>query len=179
MWCWHVHKPFRVPQKWWWWRRSTKTQSWIKRSRPYGRKMKHLWNATRWKHCACTFKICQKTNLSWLTFVNKSPNLRNHFMSLLWKNNMVRGQWAHKKALYLFALLFCDVLQEVEEDKKRAEQEGMSLHSRKGKPDDLTITINKSSNVSCFIPAQTNTRHSKPDDIKSLALIVLLNLQWG
>ncbi|RXN35017.1 putative protein C15orf52-like isoform X3 [Labeo rohita] len=36
--------------------------------------------------------------------------------------------------------------QEVEEDKKRAEQEGMSLHSRKGKPDDLTITINKSSN---------------------------------
>ncbi|XP_059377131.1 coiled-coil domain-containing protein 9B-like [Carassius carassius] len=36
--------------------------------------------------------------------------------------------------------------QEVEEDKKRAEQEGMSLHSRKGKTDDLTITINKSSN---------------------------------
>ncbi|XP_042609236.1 coiled-coil domain-containing protein 9B-like isoform X4 [Cyprinus carpio] len=36
--------------------------------------------------------------------------------------------------------------QEVEEDKKRAEQEGMLLHSRKGKADDLTITINKSSN---------------------------------
>uniref|UniRef100_A0A9J7XIE1 Coiled-coil domain containing 9B n=1 Tax=Cyprinus carpio carpio TaxID=630221 RepID=A0A9J7XIE1_CYPCA len=36
--------------------------------------------------------------------------------------------------------------QEVEEDKKRAEQEGMSLHSRKGKTDDLSITINKSSN---------------------------------
>ncbi|XP_059375487.1 coiled-coil domain-containing protein 9B-like [Carassius carassius] len=36
--------------------------------------------------------------------------------------------------------------QEVEEDKKRAEQEVMPLHSRKGKPDDLTITINKSSN---------------------------------
>ncbi|XP_073683682.1 coiled-coil domain-containing protein 9B [Garra rufa] len=36
--------------------------------------------------------------------------------------------------------------QEVEEDKKRAEQEGMSFHSRKGKSDDLTITINKSSN---------------------------------
>ncbi|XP_073784119.1 coiled-coil domain-containing protein 9B isoform X2 [Danio rerio] len=34
--------------------------------------------------------------------------------------------------------------QEVEEDKKRAEQEEMSFHSRKGKPDDLTITINKS-----------------------------------
>ncbi len=45
----------------------------------------------------------------------------------------------------------CDVLQEVEEDKKRAEQEVMPLHSRKGKADDLTITINKSSNVSCFI----------------------------
>ncbi|XP_026142191.1 coiled-coil domain-containing protein 9B-like isoform X3 [Carassius auratus] len=36
--------------------------------------------------------------------------------------------------------------QEVEEDKKRAEQEGMSLRSRKGKTDDLTISINKSSN---------------------------------
>lgn len=51
---------------------------------------------------------------------------------------------------------FYDVLQEVEEDKKRAEQEGMLLHSRKGKADDLTITINKSSNVSYFIPAQTH-----------------------
>ncbi|XP_067310999.1 coiled-coil domain-containing protein 9B [Pseudorasbora parva] len=36
--------------------------------------------------------------------------------------------------------------QEVEEDKKRAEQDGMSLHSRKGKLDDLSITINKSNN---------------------------------
>ncbi|XP_048048127.1 coiled-coil domain-containing protein 9B isoform X2 [Megalobrama amblycephala] len=36
--------------------------------------------------------------------------------------------------------------QEVEEDKKRAEQEGMSLPCRKGKLDDLSITINKSSN---------------------------------
>ncbi|KAK1793388.1 hypothetical protein P4O66_011771 [Electrophorus voltai] len=34
--------------------------------------------------------------------------------------------------------------QEVEEDKKRAEQEGMALHSRKGKVEDLIITINKS-----------------------------------
>ncbi|XP_061651148.1 coiled-coil domain-containing protein 9B isoform X3 [Phyllopteryx taeniolatus] len=33
---------------------------------------------------------------------------------------------------------------EVEEDKKRAEEEGMALHSRKGKADDLTITVNKS-----------------------------------
>ncbi|TRY92501.1 hypothetical protein DNTS_028201 [Danionella cerebrum] len=36
--------------------------------------------------------------------------------------------------------------QEVEEDKKRAEEEGMSLHSRKGKSDELTITISKSNN---------------------------------
>ncbi|ROI68651.1 hypothetical protein DPX16_2131 [Anabarilius grahami] len=36
--------------------------------------------------------------------------------------------------------------QEVEEDKKRAEQEGMSLPYRKGKLDDLSITINKSFN---------------------------------
>ncbi|XP_036398736.1 coiled-coil domain-containing protein 9B [Megalops cyprinoides] len=36
--------------------------------------------------------------------------------------------------------------QEVEEDKKRAEQEGMAMQSRKGKAEDLTITINKSTN---------------------------------
>ncbi|XP_077094394.1 coiled-coil domain-containing protein 9B isoform X2 [Siphateles boraxobius] len=36
--------------------------------------------------------------------------------------------------------------QEVEEDKKRAEQEVMSPHGRKGKLDDLSITINKSFN---------------------------------
>ncbi|CAM4642459.1 unnamed protein product [Leuciscus chuanchicus] len=36
--------------------------------------------------------------------------------------------------------------QEVEEDKKRAEQEVMSPHGRKGKLDDLSITINKSCN---------------------------------
>ncbi|XP_041703487.2 coiled-coil domain-containing protein 9B isoform X1 [Coregonus clupeaformis] len=34
--------------------------------------------------------------------------------------------------------------QEVEEDKKRAEEEGMALQSPKGKAGDLTITINKS-----------------------------------
>ncbi|XP_077476543.1 coiled-coil domain-containing protein 9B isoform X2 [Stigmatopora argus] len=33
---------------------------------------------------------------------------------------------------------------EVEEDKKRAEEDGMALLSRKGKADDLTITVNKS-----------------------------------
>ncbi|XP_077411454.1 coiled-coil domain-containing protein 9B isoform X3 [Vanacampus margaritifer] len=37
---------------------------------------------------------------------------------------------------------------EVEEDKKRAEEEGMALQSRKGKTDDLTITVNKSASVS-------------------------------
>ncbi|XP_023140519.2 coiled-coil domain-containing protein 9B isoform X2 [Amphiprion ocellaris] len=37
---------------------------------------------------------------------------------------------------------------EVEEDKKRAEEEGMALQSRKGKADDLTITISKSTSDS-------------------------------
>lgn len=46
----------------------------------------------------------------------------------------------------------CCVPQEVEEDKKRAEQEGMALQSRKGKVDDLTITINKSLAVSTSAP---------------------------
>lgn len=39
-------------------------------------------------------------------------------------------------------------IQEVEEDKKRAEEEGMALQSRKGKAEDLTITISKSTSVS-------------------------------
>ncbi|CAB1450045.1 unnamed protein product [Pleuronectes platessa] len=37
---------------------------------------------------------------------------------------------------------------EVEEDKKRAEDDGMALQSCKGKAEDLTITINKSTNDS-------------------------------
>lgn len=38
--------------------------------------------------------------------------------------------------------------QEVEEDRKKAEEEGMTLQCRKGKADDLTITISKSTNDS-------------------------------
>ncbi|KAM4625901.1 coiled-coil domain-containing protein 9B [Polymixia lowei] len=38
--------------------------------------------------------------------------------------------------------------QEVEEDRKKAEEEGMALQSRKGKADDLTITISKSTSDS-------------------------------
>ncbi|XP_028250897.1 coiled-coil domain-containing protein 9B isoform X2 [Parambassis ranga] len=37
---------------------------------------------------------------------------------------------------------------EVEEDRKRAEEEGMAFQSRKGKADDLTITISKSTSES-------------------------------
>uniref|UniRef100_A0A8C2L6E0 Coiled-coil domain containing 9B n=1 Tax=Cyprinus carpio TaxID=7962 RepID=A0A8C2L6E0_CYPCA len=48
--------------------------------------------------------------------------------------------------------------QEVEEDKKRAEQEGMSLHSRKGKTDDLSITINKSSNDQRVVTKRSGPR---------------------
>lgn len=39
----------------------------------------------------------------------------------------------------------------MEEDRKRAEEEGMALQSRKGKADDLTITISKSTSVSSSI----------------------------
>ncbi|CAG10707.1 unnamed protein product [Tetraodon nigroviridis] len=45
---------------------------------------------------------------------------------------------------------------EVEEDKKRAEEEGMALQSRKGKADDLTITISKSTSVSLPICNKTH-----------------------
>lgn len=38
--------------------------------------------------------------------------------------------------------------QEVEEDRKKAEEEGMALQCRKGKADDLSITISKSTNDS-------------------------------
>ncbi|XP_061699781.1 coiled-coil domain-containing protein 9 isoform X2 [Syngnathoides biaculeatus] len=44
---------------------------------------------------------------------------------------------------------------EVEEDKKRAEEEGMSLQSRKGKADDLTITVNKSTCDSRVVVTKT------------------------
>nr|XP_055028946.1 LOW QUALITY PROTEIN: coiled-coil domain-containing protein 9B [Misgurnus anguillicaudatus] len=52
--------------------------------------------------------------------------------------------------------------QEVEEDKKRAEQEGMSLPSRKGKPDDLTITFNKSSNEQRVVTKKSVPRVCNP-----------------
>lgn len=47
-----------------------------------------------------------------------------------------------------FVIFPSGFMQEVEEDKKRAEEEGMALQSRKGKADDLTITISKSTTVS-------------------------------
>lgn len=40
------------------------------------------------------------------------------------------------------------LFQEIEEDKKRAEQEGMAVTSRRPKQDGLTITITKAHNVS-------------------------------
>lgn len=52
--------------------------------------------------------------------------------------------------------------QEVEEDKKRAEQEGMTLPSRKGKPDDLTITFSKSSNEQRVVTKKSGPRVTNP-----------------
>ncbi|KAK2826218.1 hypothetical protein Q5P01_020432 [Channa striata] len=61
---------------------------------------------------------------------------------------------------------------EVEEDKKRAEEEGMALQSRKGKADDLTITISKSTSdsrvvvtkpFSCGSPAGKGQQEAGPD----------------
>lgn len=49
------------------------------------------------------------------------------------------------------------LFQEIEEDKKRAEQEGMAVTSRKPKQDGLTITITKAHNVSEWMPL-----HHKP-----------------
>ncbi|KPP61744.1 hypothetical protein Z043_120123 [Scleropages formosus] len=48
-------------------------------------------------------------------------------------------------------------LQEVEEDKKRAEQEGMALQGRRGKAEDLTITINKSANEGRVVTKKSGT----------------------
>ncbi|KAL4656408.1 hypothetical protein GN956_G6491 [Arapaima gigas] len=45
--------------------------------------------------------------------------------------------------------------QEVEEDKKRAEQEGMALQGRRGKAEDLTITISKSTNEGRVVTKKT------------------------
>ncbi|XP_056867992.1 coiled-coil domain-containing protein 9B isoform X1 [Takifugu flavidus] len=64
---------------------------------------------------------------------------------------------------------------EVEEDKKRAEEEGMALQSRKGKADDLTITISKSTSdsrvvvskpISVSSPAEEGQREAGADRAK-------------
>ncbi|XP_032357180.1 coiled-coil domain-containing protein 9B isoform X2 [Etheostoma spectabile] len=61
---------------------------------------------------------------------------------------------------------------EVEEDRKRAEEEGMALQSRKGKAEDFTITICKSTSdsrvvvtkpISCGSPAGKGQQDSGPD----------------
>ena len=41
-------------------------------------------------------------------------------------------------------------MQEVEEDKKMAEEDIVTLQGRKGKADDLSITISKSTSVSVW-----------------------------
>ena len=45
-------------------------------------------------------------------------------------------------------MLFLGCVQEVEEDKKMAEEDVVSPPGRKGKADDLSITISKSASVS-------------------------------
>uniref|UniRef100_A0AAQ4PZ42 Coiled-coil domain containing 9B n=1 Tax=Gasterosteus aculeatus aculeatus TaxID=481459 RepID=A0AAQ4PZ42_GASAC len=61
---------------------------------------------------------------------------------------------------------------EVEEDRKRAEEEGMALLNRKGKAEDLTITISKSTNDSRVVvtkplsgdsPAARGQQEAGPD----------------
>lgn len=54
------------------------------------------------------------------------------------------------------------VFQEIEEDKKRAEQEGMAVTSRRPKQDGLTITITKAHNVSGASPSPRASSHSSP-----------------
>ncbi|XP_029983325.1 coiled-coil domain-containing protein 9B isoform X2 [Sphaeramia orbicularis] len=62
--------------------------------------------------------------------------------------------------------------QEVEEDRKKAEEEGMALQSRKGKADDLSITISKSTSdsrvvvtkpLSAASPAGKGQQEAGPD----------------
>lgn len=54
------------------------------------------------------------------------------------------------------------MFQEIEEDKKRAEQEGMAVTSRRPKQDGLTITITKAHNVSAASPSPLASSHSSP-----------------
>lgn len=66
------------------------------------------------------------------------------------------GLWFHHVSSFQFIgfkiwIIFIP-FKEVEEDKKKAEEEGMALQSRKGKADDLTITISKSTDV-CILYA--------------------------
>uniref|UniRef100_A0AAV2JI68 Uncharacterized protein n=1 Tax=Knipowitschia caucasica TaxID=637954 RepID=A0AAV2JI68_KNICA len=55
--------------------------------------------------------------------------------------------------------------QEVEEDKKKAEEEGMALQSRKGKADDLSITICKSTSDGRMVTAKPMTTGSEQDRV--------------
>lgn len=58
------------------------------------------------------------------------------------------------------------VFQEIEEDKKRAEQEGMAVTSRRPKQDGLTITISKAHNVSAASLSPQDSSHSSPASAK-------------
>ena len=58
------------------------------------------------------------------------------------------------------------MFQEIEEDKKRAEQEGMAVTSRRPKQDGLTITITKAHNVSAASPSPQASSHSSPTSAK-------------
>ncbi|RXM92013.1 hypothetical protein EOD39_20580 [Acipenser ruthenus] len=80
--------------------------------------------------------------------------------------------------------------QEVEEDKKRAEQEGMSYTPRKNKAEDLTITIKKSPHVSCDLYWDCDTDNTaakticfacKPfgNHFKILFVLIIWAQLWG
>lgn len=58
------------------------------------------------------------------------------------------------------------MFQEIEEDKKRAEQEGMAVTSRRPKQDGLTITITKAHNVSAASPSPRAGSRSSPMSAK-------------
>lgn len=92
------------------------------------------------------------------------------------------------------------VFQEIEEDKKRAEQEGMAVTSRRPKQDGLTITITKAHNVSAAFPlpqdssqqsdtsgktpqqsslqTQVTAPQALPKDVTALQGCVLSHLSW-
>uniref|UniRef100_A0A096MAL7 Coiled-coil domain containing 9B n=1 Tax=Poecilia formosa TaxID=48698 RepID=A0A096MAL7_POEFO len=95
------------------------------------------------QHHLCVFFVCERDLYD---FFPKTPNSEMTTSNMMPKRDQERDLELDKKieALRRKNEALMKRYKEVEEDRRKAEEEGMALQSRKGKADDLTITISKS-----------------------------------